>query len=1706
MIKKRFKQIGAWILTASLFLGSVQMPVQAAGNAAATDANLALKATATEDPNGYDATEAGAGFVISKINDGDLSTRWSHKVNYTPWVQLAWETPQTMKTFYVTWQRKNIKSYNLAISNDGETWEEIWSTQEVPTENTVEIKLTEAVTAKYLRLNIREINLQEEGSDMQWKACSIYELEVYADEKPDMRTEAEKIMESLNLTAPVIGDGDTHIDMPEVPDNARIRFCADYEQIIGEDGTIYQPLEARTVKGFYEVIAGESSAKSQEYTVAVPGKYTDDASSNAKPAVIPELQEWHGTSGNFQASSASRIIVGSSELSDTAAEFAKDYEDITGSVIQVINGTRADAKRGDIYLEVTTEDKGLDKEGYAMEIADAIFVEAEQSVGAYYATRSILQILKQTNGSIPKGLVKDYPKFEVRGFSLDVGRKPFDLDTLYEFAKNMSWYKMNNFQVHLSDNLIFMEDYSTLEDAKAQTYAGYRLESGVLNSEGKSATSEDVFYTKNEFRKFIQDSRAIGVGIVPELDMPAHALPFTRAFPEYRTKRETGGSHSYLIDELDLSNPETTEFAKSLWEDYFTGSNPVFDEETVIHIGTDEYHGTEGQEGREQFRQFSADMINFVQESGRTVRMWGSLSNKAGTTPVPSEDVQLNVWNTSYSVPGDMYNLGYDMINTLDGSLYVVPSGTGSRGGYGDYLNTQNLYNNWKANTFGSYTVPAGSDQMLGACFAVWHDNIDTRANGISQYDSFDRFFDALPFLSAKLWGEAEDRNYSDVKELITETGTAPNTNMYANIEFASSTIAEWDFEGALEKDSSINNYDLTGSENVRTVNSDEGTALRLMGKESYVTTPLDFVGNGALLTMKVKRDVGTEGEQILCESKDAFGTYGTYAFKAVQKNTGKVGFSREGYDYSFDYTLPENEWVTLTFQSGQQEVALYVNGKLVDKNPAIYYANHPETELTATIAQRGTAKVATMMVPMGRIGSATNSFKGQIEFVSVATEMSMQGEAVPQSELTASACSEAPTAGNEGPARFALDGNENTFWHSNWGSDISLENGHHWFKVTLETPTVINALTYLPRQDSRNGMIYEYSIEVEKADGSTETVVDHGTWPANNNRKTAEFEPIEAKSVKIQVHDSQGDGEGGRKKHATIAELNLHKPFSFDKTQLESKIAEAEECKEDEYTDMTWNVLAGALEAAQKVAADANSTPEECATAYNQLDAAINGLVTKSTDDRLSDAVKAAEQANADDYAADSFAAYQEAAETAANLPENATEDQKKTAAQALETAKNNLANIGALRTAIQSVTEADLAGCTEKSKEAYNSAVTEANAVIANSAATKAQVKSALDKLNQAARALVDLTALRSAINEVKDRKKEDYTARSWRVFEEALAKANEILTAEAPTQAEVSQAVAALYSADEALTKSEPITSAGMLMIVIDAYSKMNLEGYTADSKAAFEKALQDAKNVRDMQGAEPEAFEAAIADVMAAAAGLKVDVDTSDLEEALQTANDRITTLGNLVSQLEGDFSTEVGNLRKALEDAQKAAQAELNTVKEALEKEAADAKKKAEEAEAAAKKAQQELEAAQKQAAAQKAELDRLAAQAEELRKAAEDARKYAQEAQLRAEASMEQTKFAAGSPSLKSAKSTKKGKVKVTWKKVKDADGYKIVYSQNWDFRNSKSVKVSAKAASKTIGKLKSGKKYFFRIRAYQKVDGKEIYSRTSARKQAKVK
>ena len=86
-----------------------------------------------------------------------------------------------------------------------------------------------------------------------------------------------------------------------------------------------------------------------------------------------------------------------------------------------------------------------------------------------------------------------------------------------------------------------------------------------------------------------------------------------------------------------------------------------------------------------------------------------------------------------------------------------------------------------------------------------------------------------------------------------------------------------------------------------------------------------------------------------------------------------------------------------------------------------------------------------------------------------------------------------------------------------------------------------------------------------------------------------------------------------------------------------------------------------------------------------------------------------------------------------------------------------------------------------------------------------------------------------------------------------------------------------------------------------------------------------------------------------------------------------------------------------------------------------------------------------------------------------------------------------------------------KGKRRFTvkWKKVKGVKGYQIQYSRSKKFKKKarKTVTIKkAKITKKTIKKLKSGKRYYVRVRTYKVVNGKRVYSKWSAKKSVKVK
>ncbi len=89
--------------------------------------------------------------------------------------------------------------------------------------------------------------------------------------------------------------------------------------------------------------------------------------------------------------------------------------------------------------------------------------------------------------------------------------------------------------------------------------------------------------------------------------------------------------------------------------------------------------------------------------------------------------------------------------------------------------------------------------------------------------------------------------------------------------------------------------------------------------------------------------------------------------------------------------------------------------------------------------------------------------------------------------------------------------------------------------------------------------------------------------------------------------------------------------------------------------------------------------------------------------------------------------------------------------------------------------------------------------------------------------------------------------------------------------------------------------------------------------------------------------------------------------------------------------------------------------------------------------------------------------------------------------------------------SWRSVASKKKGSLTLSWKKVSQASGYQIQYSQKSNFKNSRSVSVGAGTASRTIQKLSRGKLYYVRIRTYKKVGSKKYYSAWSSVKKVRI-
>ena len=1084
-------------------------------------------------------SETGTPFTADKAVDGDPDTRWATNPNINkPTFELTLPKTTLIRHVEIDWDRRvrngqndpNIKSWSLYYAGQDDvnaSGEKQWKLAHAKTGEPVldeKVDLANSIQAKYLKL---EINDYQAGT-MGWRNVGIQEIRAYSN-IPD----TSKVTDIRQVTELTVAKDGQSLVLPTLPGKVSL-IGSNKQGVIDLQNHIYKPLTDQRVKVMVEQIK-DSHTFTKEFEVVIKGLHQDEGV-GVKPKVAPAVQQWYGKEGQSSITSDTVLATGDSGF-DQAVTFYQS--DLASRGLELATGDKQAQQRIEFKK---VENKGYGKEGYGITIQDGVItIESATNAGAFYATRTLLQMGEK---DLQNGEIRDFPSFSHRGFMLDTGRKFIPYDTLVDIMLNMAYYKMNDLQLHLNDNYIFLKEHlagknlSPEEELKyvlEHAKTGFRVETDIVGKNGQKLTS-DEHYTKEEMQNLIKLAKALHINLVPEIDTPGHALSFVKVRPDLMYQGSLSdyrGKHNVeRVAMLDLDNKydETLAFVKSVYDKLLDGPDAPLHGVSTVHIGTDEYYGS-----RESYRRYVNDLIKYIKGKGYTPRIWGSLSAKRGKTAVDWKDVEVDIWSIGWQQPKEAIAQGAKIINITDIPTYSVPNGNNRQAAYGDYANYETQYNGWTPNDFRTGHGPlleASNPNIIGGGHAVWNDNIDLHETGLTSYDIFKRFFKSMQTTAERTWGS--DRAAATFAERTLPTSPyAPQSNPDRAID--QSDLFTINPE-------TVKNY---ASKKVKT--SEQGLAFE---KDSSIEGLVGDVGPSHVLKFDVT--VTGDGEQ-------TFSTSGDNRIYLADKD-GYLAYQFEQFHIQFKKKLEKNKRYQISIVTKPQSTEFYVDGEKIERiaNPA-----HPRFAHNS------------LVLPLESIGG----FKGILHSAELSDKPFVNPRLIPTEHFTVSATSqETPGTATEGVVAKAFDNDPNTFWHTKWTGDTA----PYTLSMTLKEAEKVNGLTYLPRPGGGNGVVTSYEIYAQK-DGQMVKVAS-GTWENNAKEKTVNFDAIETDKVELKVL-------AGVAGFGSAAEIQLLKPVSTNNAEEPAtpKTPKVEEMG-DGTTELADNFVASKPTSDETVAAAAKS------------------------------------------------------------------------------------------------------------------------------------------------------------------------------------------------------------------------------------------------------------------------------------------------------------------------------------------------------------------------------------------------------------------------------------------------------------------------------------------------------------------------------------
>jgi hexosaminidase len=518
------------------------------------------------------------------------------------------------------------------------------------------------------------------------------------------------------------------------------------------------------------------------------------AAAPPKPSVIPQPQKMETRSGHFRLVPTTRITI-DEPSAETARYLATKLRTSTGYPVPVY--TNDEPLKGVIELTTKGAKPELGPEGYQLDVAeDGVSIKASTQAGLFYGVQTLLQLfppeifmdgkVDNVTWDIPfLAHIEDQPRFQWRGFMLDVSRHFFSKDEVERVLDDMALHKLNTFHWHLTDDQawrIEIKKYPKLTEIGAWRDQSLITPPGDNGSRQTNhvhpiwdfapPTSYNTdgryggYYSQNDVREIVAYAASRHITVVPEIEMPGHAIAALSAYPELSCD---GGSYSANANAgvnkgvFCVGKDEVLTFLDNvLLElfDLFPGK--------YIHVGGDEVNAAvkktrwgqspacqermkaEGLKTLDELQGwFTGKMGKFVSDHGKTMIGWTEIAD----SPLPPNaavmdwqgGVMAAATNGHDVVMSPTKFCYFDYYQSLDSAMEPP--------GFGGYLPLDRVYS--------FEPIPANlpaqfQSHILGAQANLWTEYVPSLAH--AEYMMFPR----LCALAEVDWSPSSARNWDD--------------------------------------------------------------------------------------------------------------------------------------------------------------------------------------------------------------------------------------------------------------------------------------------------------------------------------------------------------------------------------------------------------------------------------------------------------------------------------------------------------------------------------------------------------------------------------------------------------------------------------------------------------------------------------------------------------------------------------------------------------------------------------------------------------------------------------------------------------------------------------------------------------------------------------------------------------------------------------